>query len=171
MHLLFDIASNDGRIFNPKLFEQKRRDKGKGTDCHKHEVFTSSTKISTAWRSLIDCRQCKRSIIEAIGLSFMQTIRLKLKSDQTLYLSGCFPTTGHNSTYRMSGNEFLPTPDVRYKTNSDEADMRIWRHKHLLRERSKEILKMVIFIVLACMVEISTIVVITPICTLFALHE
>lgn len=126
VHLLFDTPTNV-QIFNPKLFEQKKRDQGKEI-CHQHKTFTPSTTISIPWRSLIDCRQCKRSVVEAIGLSYIQSIRLHLQPGQTLYLSGCFPETGYHSTYRMSGNESLPIPDLRYRSNSNEADMRIWRH-------------------------------------------
>ena len=126
VHLLFD-APSDGTLFNPKVYEQKRRDQGKSSTPHQHVVFTPSTKIkSSTWSSFIACRQCKRVIIEAIGLSYMQSVRLKLSPGQTLYLSGCF---GNSDTFRMSGNDTLPSPaGLRYKSNSVEADMRIWRH-------------------------------------------
>ena len=39
-------------------------------------------------------------------------------------MSGCF---GNDCTFQLSGNE-LPSPALGYKTNSVEADMRIWRH-------------------------------------------
>ena len=88
--------------------------------------FTPPTNISAlSWSSYIACRQCKRSIIEAIGLSYMQTVRLKLRPGQIRYLGGCF---GNNSTLQMSGNESLPSPARQYKSSSAEADMRIWRH-------------------------------------------
>ena len=125
VHLLFD-APSDGLLFNPKLYEQSRRDKGKGSTPHQHMTFTPSTKITAAgWSSIIACRQCKRAIIEAIGLSFMQSVRLKLKLGQTLYMSGCF---GNSDTIKMCGDGSLPSPALNYKSNSVEADMRIWRH-------------------------------------------
>ena len=53
-------------------------------------------------------------------------MRLKLRPGQTLYLSGCF---GNSDTFKMSGNDTLPSPaGLRYKSNSVEADMRIWQH-------------------------------------------
>ena len=50
----------------------------------------------------------------------MQSVR----HGQTLYMSGCF---GNDCTLQLSGNE-LPSPALRCKTNSVEADMIIWRH-------------------------------------------
>ena len=132
IHLLFDTPNSN--IFNPKMFEQKRRDKGKDSAAHKHETFTPATKVPTNWRSYIDCRQCKRSIIEAVGLSFLQSsVRLQLRHGQTVYLSGCFPTAGYSCTYQLKGQDItgthpLPTPASNYRSNCDEADTRIWRH-------------------------------------------
>lgn len=132
VHLLFDTPGlSSGLGFNPKVFEQTRRDQSKALQCHKHQSFTPMTPLPpllknlTAWRNYIDCRQCKRSLIEAIGLSYLQSIRHKLQPDQTFYLSGCFP---QDSTFRMSGSGSLPEPDVRYKSNAEEVDMRCWRH-------------------------------------------
>ena len=64
----------------------------------------------------------KWSIIQALGLSFMQTV--KLKPDQTLYLSGCFSEHG---AVKIVG-ESLPEKDTAYASNSTEVDMRCWRH-------------------------------------------
>ena len=95
---------------------------------HQHIKFNPSTDIATiSWSSFIACRQCKYSIIEAIGLSFLQSIRLQLRPGHVLYLSGCF---GNNSTFILSGNhsQSLPSPASNYMSNSAEADMRTWRH-------------------------------------------
>lgn len=83
--------------------------------------------IPTAWNSFIGCHQCKRSIIEAIGLSFLKSIQFKLRTGQTLFLSGCFSGSTHNLTFRFSANS-LTCPDSHYTSNSEEADIRIWRH-------------------------------------------
>ena len=123
VHMLFDTPGDKNR-FNPKLFEQKRRD-NKGCTTHEHVAFTPSTRIATlSWSSYIACRKCKRSIIDAVGLSFMQSVRHLLRPGQTVYMSGCF---GNDCTLQLTGHE-LPSPALRYKTNSVEADMRIWRH-------------------------------------------
>ena len=126
VHLLFDSPENNEK-FNPKVFEQKRRDKGKEASSHTHIVFTPSTSTPSPWKSYIDCRECKASIVQALGLSFIQIIRMKLVHGQTLYLSGCFPQNGTTYTYKFSGNS-LPVSMTRYSSNSRESDMRIWRH-------------------------------------------
>ena len=106
--MLFD-APRDVNTFNPKVYEQKRRDDSLASaSSHQHIKFNPSTDIATiSWSSFIACRQCKYSIIEAIGLSFLQSIRLQLRPGQVLYLSGCF---GNNSTFILSGNHSQSLP-------------------------------------------------------------
>ena len=91
IHFLFDMP--DQWKFNPKLFEQSRRDtSGAMTKKapHEHQVFTPSTPIPLSWREYILCRQCKRSIVEAIGLSFLKNSTNWLHNGQKLVLGGCF---------------------------------------------------------------------------------
>lgn len=118
VHLIFDAPNL--HPFNQKVFEHNRRDQG-----HTDHAFTPLTATPSAWRTILGCRQCKRSLIEAIGLSYMQSAKFKLRSGQTLILSGCF--SGTASTVCISANS-LPTPDSQYTSNAEEADMRIWRH-------------------------------------------
>ena len=126
VHLIFDCPNNQN--FQPKIFEQKRRDQGNSSANHDHQHAdfspTTSTPAAAAWRSILDCRQCKKSLIEAIGLSYLQSARYKLKNGQTLILSGCFSSS---TTFRITGNS-LPFPESVYSSNADEADMRMWRH-------------------------------------------
>ncbi len=126
VHVLFDTQANDQQ-FNPKAFEHNRRDKGKELQLHTHISFTPATAIPNNWKSFIDCRKCKACIIEALGLSFMQTLRQKLLQGQTLYLSGCFAQTNTTQVCKFSG-DCLPMTLASYSSNSREADMRIWRH-------------------------------------------
>ena len=104
-------------VVNPKLFEQNRRDKGKEAACHSHIAFTPSTSTPTPWKSFFYCRKYNASIIEALGLSFIQIIRQKLLPGQTLYLSGCFP---QNSNTIFSGNSF---PVSIYSPDTDEYNI------------------------------------------------
>jgi len=128
VHLIFDTPSG-GEVFNPKMFEQKRRDTSNDSVPHQHIAFTPTTKVPGNWQSYIRCRQCKRSLIEAIGLSFMQSTRFQLRDGQTLYLSGCFPGVGISSTYELKANKLsLPAPELKYKSNCDETDTRICHH-------------------------------------------
>ena len=55
----------DERHFNPKLYEQNRRDSTCDNNNHEHIQFQPSTKVPKAF---IVCRECKRRIIQAIGL-------------------------------------------------------------------------------------------------------
>ena len=117
-------APNQHQQFNPKVFEHCRRDKGQTV--HQNISFTPLSTIPAAWLTFLGCRQCKRSVIGAIGLSNMQSAKYRLESDQTLILSGCFTGTSA-STFRISGN-CLPIPNSQYTSNAVEADMQIWRH-------------------------------------------
>ena len=65
VHLVFD--SPNVQLFNRKQFERTRRDNThtESTNSHEHVEFTPSTKIPNSWRSLIECRVCKQSIMAA----------------------------------------------------------------------------------------------------------
>ena len=68
---------------------------------------------------------CKRSIIEAIGLLYIQSARFIIGQNKRLVLAGCFSGEENNVPIVISGDEALPTPDLRYKTCAMEADMQI----------------------------------------------
>ena len=67
VHIVFDAPFN--HYFNPKMYEQSRRD-STCESTHEHIPFELSTKVPKSWRACIECTQCKRSIIEAIGLIY-----------------------------------------------------------------------------------------------------
>ena len=85
IHLLFDTPGSDMN-FNPKLLEQNRRDSEKEGSSHNHISLTPSTSTQISWRSHTDCRQCKASLVQALGLSFLQMITQQLRPGQSLYL-------------------------------------------------------------------------------------
>ena len=79
VHLIFD---NPGHCtFNPKEFEQRKRDDQKRKQSnpkskpHEHAHFSPSTPVKRPWREYINCCQCKRSIVEALGLAYLQRAR------------------------------------------------------------------------------------------------
>ena len=77
IHLIFDAPKQQS--FNPKMFEQERRDQGHASNStHEHIAFTPTTQLPTKWREFLECRQCKRSIIEAITLAYVQSVRFRL---------------------------------------------------------------------------------------------
>ena len=92
IHLLFDTPGSDMN-FNSKIFEQKRRDSEKEGSSHNRVSFTPSTSTQISWRSHSDCRQCKASLVQALGLSFLQTITQQLRPRQSLYIVGAFLRT------------------------------------------------------------------------------
>ena len=126
VHLVFDTESR--RQFNPKCFEHERRDAGNSSDNHEHITFTPTTKVPQIWRTFIECRQCKRSIIQALGLAYLQLARFKLQHHHKLIVAGCFDQSTHSSPMVIHGNGHLSEPIRKYETNAEEADMIIWRH-------------------------------------------
>ena len=70
VHILFDKPNT--MEFDPKVFERTRRDNDKSKSTHKHTAFSPTTPTPQFWHEYIECRECKRSIVEAIGLSLLQ---------------------------------------------------------------------------------------------------
>jgi hypothetical protein len=66
VHVIFDKASDSQ--FNPKKFEHTRRDIK--ITRHEHKQFEPHGQVSYQWRDILDCRECKHSLITAIGLFF-----------------------------------------------------------------------------------------------------
>ena len=132
VHLVFD---NPGKhLFNPKELEQKRRDdkQEKGTTeskSHQHINFTPDTPIKRPWREYINCCQCKRSIVQAIGLAYLQKARSKLYQGQKFFLGGCIAGDDNTTTaWVILADHLIPQPESLYTLNSPEADMLIWCH-------------------------------------------
>ena len=122
-------APRDMNLFNPKVYKQKRR--SDNLTSHQHVNFNPSSDITTiSWSSFIACRKCKYSIIEAIGLSSLQSIRVQLRTGQIL---GVLETTILLSSLEVIPSHFLPAHN--YRSNSAEADMRIWRYATQTRGR------------------------------------
>ena len=131
VHFLFDMPNQ--QAFNPKMFEQGRRDINTKatatTKLHQHEQFTPSTTIPSGWRQYIQCRQCKRSLIQAIGLAYLQTGGQLLRHGQRLLVAGCFSGDGEENAWTIyPGTGMVPEPAPEYRSNAVEADFRIWRH-------------------------------------------
>ena len=124
VHLLFDSPSI--QAFNPKSHERTRRDSTRtSSSSHVHITFTPSTLIPNNWRSLIECRECKQSIMAAVSLAYVQTLTLKLGAHQKFIISGSLP-----DTWEISGGGASSQTRELYTTNAEKADMRIWRHAY-----------------------------------------
>ena len=128
VHLIFDKEVR--QLFDPKAFERDKRDQsGQSDNKHCCTEFTPDTQTptSTHWADYIHCRSCKRSIINSIGLAFINTTRYKLKDRQQLVLAGCFDCDDNNQVCILSAHT-LPQPTSMYSTNAEETDMIIWHH-------------------------------------------
>ena len=126
VHLVFYTPSKQS--FSPKCYERIRRDQSHPSTSHNHISFTPSTKVPQVWRAYLECRQCKRSIIEAVGLAYIQSARFQLQQHQYFILSGCMSENTDDVSWVVSGGNSLPVTDLKYSSNAEEADMRIWRH-------------------------------------------
>ncbi len=122
VHLVFDKPYKD-KTFNPKQFEQSRRDFS--SQSHDHREFNIQTPIPSNWREVIGCRLCKQSLVKAIGLCFLNLGRFLLQEEETLVIAGCFDNT---AWILRHGATTVPQPEPRYFTNATEVDQRIWRH-------------------------------------------
>ena len=127
VHMIFDQPGD--QTFNPKGCEQKRRDDShKQKEHNTHIQFTPQTTIPKPWREYLQCWECKRSLVEAIGLSYLQTARLLLHPRQQLVVAGCFSGTAENTAWRITEDDLLPQPEPIYRSTAREADIRLWRH-------------------------------------------
>ncbi len=125
IHFVFDAPRE--QPFNPKMFEQEHCDQGHVSNAtHQHITFTPTTQPPAKWREFLECRQCKRSIIEAITLAFIKSLRFKLKPHQKMIIAGSYPV--HHPPYSISGDGYLPTSAPQYLSTAEEADLRVWRH-------------------------------------------
>ena len=125
VHVIFDKANK--LPFNPKHFEHIKRYSKHNPD-HQHCSFSPETPVPNSWQEYLQCQQCKRSIVEAVGLALLQKGRYFLTGQQRLVLAGCFSGLGDNNAWLLCADEVsIEHPDQYYST-AEEADIRIWRH-------------------------------------------
>ena len=109
MHIVFD---NPGRqIFSPKSFEHRRRDDS-GTLAldHQHAQFSDDSEIPQKWRDHLQCRKCKRHLVEYLGKSIMQHAPSILLISQKVVLAGCFMGDAQDQAWEISANDMQPNP-------------------------------------------------------------
>ena len=121
VHVLFDKPPQSN--FNPKQWEQEKRDDGQKpiTSVHVHDI-SDTTQVPSNWKEFIACRQCKQSLILYLALKMLVfSPSVMNHSDQKLITAG--PTEPMSCT--MMG---AISNEDQYKTDAQEADSRIWRH-------------------------------------------
>ena len=71
VHIVFD---NPGRqILSPKSFKHRRRDNSGTLPLdHQHAQFSNDPEIPQKWRDHLQCRACKRHLVEYLGKSVIQ---------------------------------------------------------------------------------------------------
>ena len=77
---------------------------------------------SNTWLNNLSYRNCKRSIIETIGLCFMQ-LHYKLCDGKQLVLAGCFSSEGEEPIVITKDN--FSSPATCLTSNAEESDVRI----------------------------------------------
>ena len=125
VHFVFD---HPGRHqFNPKDCEHKRRYSKSDTE-HTHIQLTPQSPIPRPWRQYLECRQCKRAIVETLGWIYLLTGKNHLRSHQVLALGGCFSGPSQDDGWIIKGGDLLPERSSDYQSDALEADTRVWRH-------------------------------------------
>ena len=125
VHVIFDKANK--LPFNPKQFEHIQR-YSKHNPAHQHRYFSPETDVPNSWQEYLQCRECKRSIVEAVGLALLQKGRYFLTGQQKLALAGCFSGSGDNNAWLLCVDEVSAEQPKQYHSTAEEADIRIWRH-------------------------------------------
>ena len=97
---------------------------------HHHCSFTPYSSIPLRWQVHLCCIECKRSIVEAIGLSLLQQGWSLLRGTQKLVISGCVSGENKNDVWSLSLNKPIPTLTTIYHSNAEVSDNRMWRHAY-----------------------------------------
>lgn len=107
VHIVFD---NPGRqLLSPKAFERRRRDDtGILASDHHHAQFRDDCEVPQKWREHLQCRECKRHLVEHLGKSFMQHVPGILRGSQKVVLAGCFIGHAQDQAWEISASDMQP---------------------------------------------------------------
>lgn len=112
-----------GLLETPKEIEHRRRDTHQDKEHQCHD-FTRMGSLPTRWRTVIECRCCKKRLTTFISEEMLKQGKTYLSKNQTLV------TNIGERAYSTSG-EGTPKPEPDLRSNSDEGDLRVWLHcKH-----------------------------------------
>ena len=125
VHLVFDKPAK--QLFNPKQPEHMKHYSASNSE-HQHSSISPHVNVPTKWQEHLQCQQCKRSIVEAVGLSLLQNGRFLLMGQQKLILAGCFSGSGENIAWLLQPSELFAEQLEKYYSTAGEADSRMWRH-------------------------------------------
>lgn len=124
VHLVFDHPER--LSFNPKNCEHNRR-YGNTKNEHTHITLTPQSPIPRPWREKLNCKHCKRAIVEALGWAYLRTAKQLLGDNQVFIVAGCFSGESQDDAW-LFRKDSIPLRISTYRSNAQEADMRMWRH-------------------------------------------
>lgn len=70
-----------------------------------------------------------------MGLIYLRSAQQHLQEGNVLILAGCFSGDGQDNAWKITGGLAIPDCTEIYKSNAQEADMRVWRHATRSRYR------------------------------------
>ena len=119
VHVVFDCPSSLPET--PKELEQRRRDTAVEPAKHNCSVFTDDMILPNKWRSVLDCRSCKKKLTTYIADEMLTLIQRFLHGNQQ------FVTNIDQEAFSVSfgaTRSFCPS----LRSNADEGDLRVWLH-------------------------------------------
>ena len=122
--LVFDKPGR--QTFNPKQFERAKWYKGKSCNQYDHIPFTPQTSIPQRWQEYLECRECKWSIVEAVGLSFLQKGQLFVMGCQNLVIAGCLSREGENNAWVIHSSEVIGTTACDFVSYFESQKQQFW---------------------------------------------
>ena len=66
--------------------------------------------------------------METLGWVYLRSAKHHLRQNQVLVLAGCFSGTTQDDAWLITDGEALPQSTSIFRSNAQEADMRVWRH-------------------------------------------
>ena len=102
VHLIFNKVNT--QLFNPKQFEHTKHYSKNSSD-YQHCSFSPEASVLNKWQEYLQCQQCKRSIVEVIGLALLQRGRYFLLGKQKFLLAGCFSGKDENNAWLLQEGE------------------------------------------------------------------
>ena len=123
VHVVFDNPGSQSET--PKELEQMRRDRASEsqTSTSRHECITfhSNCCIPEKWRTILECRVCKKALTTYIAEEMLHLITRYIIRNQE------FVCNIAQSAY-VTTTDYTKVPRPTLWTNADEADLHVWLH-------------------------------------------
>ena len=110
------------------MLERSRRDsRAVAAQDHCHINFTDDESIPPKWREVLECRKCKRRVVEYIGDTILLVAPQLLKDNQWLYVAGSGEGQDGDRVWCTS-IDCIEREVPELCCNAEEADTRVWLH-------------------------------------------